>query len=222
MTTIDIISQSLRFDVQALSAVSQNVANASTTGFRALRALPDFGVASGIANQAVSLKAGPFIETSNPFDLALEGDGFFALGDAGGLLLTRAGNFHRGKDGVLMDAQSRTVLGQNGAIVLGAEPFQVNERGEISQNGQLIDRLLVLSPEPGAGLQPEQGGLRVQGAALETEARVRQGGVEGANVDTAHETIALIELSRHVESVQRAISIYDKAMETGINRIGEN
>ena len=36
------------------------------------------------------------------------------------------------------------------------------------------------------------------------------------------ETLSLLELTRHIESTQRALSIYDKAMETGINRLGEN
>ena len=52
--------------------------------------------------------------------------------------------------------------------------------------------------------------------------KVEQGAIEASNVDAADESIRLMELTRHVESVQRAISIYDKAMETGINRLGEN
>ena len=51
---------------------------------------------------------------------------------------------------------------------------------------------------------------------------MQQGAIEQSNVDAAEETLRLIELSRHAESVQRAISIYDRTLDSGINRIGDN
>jgi flagellar basal-body rod protein FlgG len=49
-----------------------------------------------------------------------------------------------------------------------------------------------------------------------------QGALERSNVDPAEQTVRLMETTRHAESVQRAISIYDKAMGIGINSLGEN
>lgn len=220
--TIEQIALALRHDVQALGVISHNVANQSTTGFRASRLVPDFASTTGLATERVSLAPGPLLETGNPFDLAIEGDGFFAVVDAQGLLLTRAGQFHRGPNGVLMDAAGRAMLGQSGEISLGPGAFSVEPNGDVVQDGATLDRLLLLAPGEATTLQVASGGLRPIGSAVEIESRVRQGAIEGSNVDTAQETIALIGLTRHVESVQRALSIYDKAMELGINRLGEN
>lgn len=222
INVIEHLAHYLRMDVDALAVVSQNVANQSTVGYRASRLLPDFSRLAGTPTRQVSLNPGPTIETGQPFDFALEGAGFFTVGDADGMLLTRAGQFHRRDDGYLVDALSREVLGQSGPIAIGVEPISVNSQGEIIQQGQAIDRLLILTPGEGSGAEPVAGGLRPIGPAVEANPRVRQGVLEGANVDTAQETIALIELTRHVESVQRALSIYDKAIELGINRLGEN
>jgi len=220
INTIEHVAQYLRQDVQSLGAVSQNVANQSTIGYRASRMLPDF--ASSLSHPMISLAQGPIAETGNPFDLALDGPGFFAVVDGQGLLLTRAGQFRRGADGQLVDAAARTVLGQNGPISLTSGRFTVEANGDIVQDGAVVDRLLLLTASQDTTLLPTTGGVRPLGSAIEAEPRVRQGALEGANVDPAQETIALIELSRHVESVQRALSIYDKAMELGINRLGEN
>ena len=64
------------------------------------------------------------------------------------------------------------------------------------------------------------GAWRYTGPVAQWQGSVVQGALEHANVDAAYETIRLMEVTRHAESVQRAISIYDKAMDTGINHLG--
>lgn len=220
---IEALAQQLSRDVQSLAVVSQNIANQSTVGYRAGRLLPDFASSSGLNRTEVMLNPGPTQETGRAFDLAIDGEGFFALGSSDGWLLSRAGQFRRDEQGQLVDAAGRVVLGDNGPIEIGLAPIKVDGRGEISQDGQVVGRLLLLQPAPGTTLQPVDGGLLPLGPAIESEtARVRQGALEGANVDAAQETIALIALTRHVESVQRALSIYDQTLDTGINRLGEN
>lgn len=220
---IQALADQLSHDVKALGVLSQNVANQSTVGYRAGRLLPDFASEAGLARTAVSLNPGPLQDTGRPFDLAIDGGGFFALGSERGLLLTRAGQFQRSSEGLLTDAGGRPVLGENGPLEIGPGSVEVTAAGELLQDGRSVGRLLLLRAADGTGLQPVDGGLQPLGPAIEdTSSTVRQGALEGANVDPAAETVALMALTRHVESVQRALSIYDRTLETGINRLGEN
>ena len=222
MSLIAAIAQAMHNATQRLALVSHNVANQLTPGYRAARWAPAFSGAAGLDASAMVQTAGPMRETGKPLDLALEGPGFFALADDRGLFLTRAGAFQRGDDGSLVDAMGCSVLGSNGPIKLSQDEVHINASGDVIQAERVIDRLLVLSPEQGAALSRDSGGFRTQDSAAEVEAKIRQGALEGSNVDPAMETLSLLELTRHIESTQRALSIYDKAMETGINRLGEN
>ena len=76
--------------------------------------------------------------------------------------------------------------------------------------------------EDAAALQAVTGGYRYKGQMTEWQGSLVQGALEQSNVDVADETIRLMETTRHLESIQRAISTYDKVLEVGINRIGDN
>jgi flagellar basal-body rod protein FlgF len=106
---------------QALEIVANNLANLNTTGFRSHeatfrsllagtartspnalnRAVNDFGVLGG---SRVDLHAGSMEATGNPLDLAVEGDGFFAVQAKSQVLYTRNGNFRVSPSGQLMNA----------------------------------------------------------------------------------------------------------------------
>lgn len=219
------LTRQLGFDLQALSALSQNVANASTPGYRSVRALPAFEAHLGGAAEPRlhhDASEGRLMPTGRGLDLALRGEGYFVLGSAEGLVLTRAGEFRRNAAGQLADALDRPVLSHAGAIDLpdGAE-VAVDAEGQVSVDGEVLARLLILQPTATSRLEPTAGGQRLVGDAVAATARVEQGALEGANVDAAREMIALVELGRHAESLQRAISAYDRVLDIGINRIGD-
>ncbi|MGC2197310.1 MAG: flagellar hook basal-body protein, partial [Terriglobales bacterium] len=117
----------LRARTQALEMVANNLANLNTTGYRAHeatfrsllagnagasanslnRAVNDFGVLGG---SRMDLRAGNLGETGNPLDLAVEGDGFFAVQSRGEILYTRNGNFRLSSTGQLITAEGDAVL----------------------------------------------------------------------------------------------------------------
>lgn len=219
--TIQAISRALGADVQGLNAVSHNVANLATPGFQGVRVLPDFANTLG-QRQHVQLHDGPLKQTERSLDLALRGDGFFQIKRGDEVLLTRAGHFARRADGVLATLAGDEVITDAGALVLPDGDVRVDGAGVIWQGEQRLAQLALTGIAEPARLQATEGGYRYDGAAVTWNGTVQQGAVEQSNVDAAEETQRLIELSRHAESVQRAIAIYDRTLDTGINRIGDN
>lgn len=222
--TIEAIARSLSADVRAVNTVSHNVANLNTPGFRAGRAVSDFG--NALAPQvALDLGDGPLTPTGRPLDLALRGRGFFSVQREGRVLLSRAGDFRLDAQGHLVTPSGDLVLGESGPIVLDGDAVKIAADGSVSVGERALDRLRIVDVAEPARLLGATGGAYAyayDGELAAWDGSVVQGAVERANVDAAGETIRLMELTRHAESVQRAISIYDKAMDTGINRLGDN
>ncbi len=219
--TIQAISRALNADIQGINAVSHNVANLNTPGFQGVRAVPDFAASTGL-NRHVQLGDGPLKLTQRPLDLALRGNGFFVVQREGQVLLTRAGQFVRAADGRLVTISGDPVMTDGGDLVLPDGELRIDSRGAIWSQDSQIAQLLVVDVADPARLQAAPGGYRYDGGFVEWTGSVQQGATEQSNVDAAEQTLRLIELTRHAESVQRVISIYDRTLDTGINRIGDN
>lgn len=218
--TIQAISRSLSADVQALNAISHNVANISTPGFRAVRAVPDFGAQAGLHSR-VSEQDGPMAQSDRSLDVALRGPGFLVVERDGKPFLTRAGTFRIDAEGQLVNATGDRVLGEGGPVQLASADVRIDAHGTIWEGELAVARLSIVAVAEPDRLRPANGGYFYDGQFAQWQGSVVQGGVERSNVDVAEETIRMMETTRHAESVQRAISIYDKAMDTGINRLGE-
>ena len=111
------------------SQAANNLANANTTGFKAdfeaFRAMPLFGegeptrVFSMAERPGVNFKPGAIQQTGNDLDVAINGDGFFAVQTKnGGEAYTRAGELHIDAAGALMTAEGDQVLGNGGPVFL--------------------------------------------------------------------------------------------------------
>lgn len=222
--TIQSISRSLSADISTLNTISHNIANINTPGFRAERTVPSFQsqVEAGTTTVAYDFADGALANTSNAFDLALRSKGFFTIERKGETLLSRAGNFRLDAENRLVTAQGDKVMTEAGEIILTEPSVRIDTKGQLWAKDRLLGQLKIIDVADATQLQPMDGAFRYTGELTQWKGAVQQGAIEHANVDAADESIRLMELTRHVESLQRAISIYDKAMETGINRIGEN
>jgi flagellar basal-body rod protein FlgG len=223
--TIQSIARSLSADIATLNTISHNIANLNTPGFRAERAVPGFDAHLGVdaMGTARDLSDGALTQTGRPLDLALRGEGFFVVERNGAPVLVRSGQFRLDADGQLVNANGDRVLGESGALTLENEAVRVDGQGELWSGDRSLGRLRLVGIGDPARLEAlDAGGFRYDGERIAWQGKVEQGVIEHANVDAADESIRLMELTRHVESVQRAIAIYDKAMETGVNRLGEN
>lgn len=127
-----------------LGVVGNNVANSSTTGFKASRAdfadvyasgllgASDTSVGSGVTVQKVTQQytQGNVKFTENALDMAISGEGFFQVDDNGSTLYTRAGNFSLNAEGTVVNNQGYALLARKadslGAITGGIAPLQLN------------------------------------------------------------------------------------------------
>lgn len=217
--TLQAISRSLGNDVRNLAAISHNVANMHTPGYRSVRA--DFSDALGMKT-LIDQRDGTLMQTSRPLDLALRGPGFFVVERDGKMLLTRAGAFRTDAENRLVTAHGDVATGPSGPLET-KEDVRIERDGRIVVEGRPVGQLQIVAVADPSRLHPVGGGAYAyDGEIVEWKGNVIQGALESANVDAAEETVRLMETTRHAESVQRAISIYDKSMDTGIGQIGGN
>jgi flagellar basal-body rod protein FlgF len=226
--TLQAISRSLSNDVQTLSTVSHNVANMHTPGYRAVRAVPEFRPdtvpgSAAVVSTAIDQRDGALAQTGGQLDIALRGEGFFVVERNGQMLLTRAGALQIDSEGRLSTVAGDLVVGDSGVLQMPAGKVRFQRDGQVFVEDNAVGQLQVVAVGDPARLRPAGNGVYAyDGPLAEWKGSIVQGAIEHANVDVAEETVRLMELTRHAESVQRAISIYDKAMDTGINQIGGN
>jgi flagellar basal-body rod protein FlgF len=193
---------------------ANNLANASTTGFRAdLQSFESAGVRgpgfpsrvnSIIGEAGIDLASGPLRETGRALDVAVDGEGWIAVQTPDGSeALTRAGEFHVGPGGILETADGSYVLGDAGPVAVPpdqrvfVEPdgsvVAIGDQGE----GAVVGRLRLVDP-PADALSKREDGMIVSSLPPEADAavRVRSGAVEQSNVNPVREMVRMIELSR--------------------------
>ncbi|MGE5554154.1 MAG: flagellar basal-body rod protein FlgF [Betaproteobacteria bacterium] len=171
---------------------------------------------------ATDWAAGPLTETGNPLDLAIAGEGMFAVQTPNGVRYTRDGAFTRNGQGQLVTESGFPVLGEQGPLALGNGEVSVAPDGTVSVDGQMVGRLLVIR-FPHGGLVKEGGNLFAAAAAgepVDSETTVQQGFVERSNVNTVREMIGLIASVRSYEANQRLIQMEDELLQKAVTEVG--
>ncbi|PRY93212.1 flagellar basal-body rod protein FlgF [Hasllibacter halocynthiae] len=197
-----------------MQGIAHNIANASTTGYRregavfaehvtALEGAPSVSQAH-LHGRVTDRTQGALTGTGAPFDLAIEGEGFFQVETPGGPRLTRAGAFTPDEAGVLRTAMGHAVLDEGGAPILlpaDAGPVAVAPDGTISTPLGPLGRIGLVRPEDPAAATREVGTLfRAEGAVPAEGARVVQGALEQSNVEPVTEIARMIAVQRAYEA----------------------
>ncbi|NJD69419.1 MAG: flagellar hook-basal body protein [candidate division NC10 bacterium] len=210
-----------------MEVLSQNLANAGTPGFKGDLLVIEGG-RRGPLQPAVLVEGSPLTpqpvragrrvtdfsrglirQTENPLDLANNGSGFFVVQTPRGVRYTRAGNFAVGADGALQALDGSRVQGKKGEIRVPSGRFVVDSNGRILVNGQEIDRLRMIDPDP-AALIREGGSLFTLKPSAEAPppakgVEIRQGYLEGSNVDPVVAMTQLMVSLRASEAYQKAL-----------------
>lgn len=211
-----------------MDVVSNNMANMNTSGYKADDAvfsqfLAQTKDAKGVAAQPIyftqdfgsyqDFKEGAIVDTGNTFDVALQGESFFAVETTQGERYTKKGQFSLDFNGQLVTNEGHPVLSEGNEpffFAPGEKEIVISESGEISSENGIIGRLKLVN------FEDKQKLLKVAGTMFENTAgnamivnpndtRVIQGAVEKSNVQGIEEMTKMVKLQRSYEYVQQMI-----------------
>ena len=214
--------------MQRQDVLANNLANASTTGFRAelqaFRAVPVRG--DGASTRVYALEtttgydpaAGPAQQTGRPLDVALQGNAWLAVqGFDGTEAYTRMGSLQVDAEGTLMTSGGRTVLGDGGPIQLPIDSTpQIAADGTVTvrqPNGSMtpVGRLKLVTPEAPLA-RGDDGLFRAAEGDLPADpnARLQDGALEGSNVNPIENMVAMIAAARQFEAQMKMLQTAEK------------
>ena len=220
------------------AAHSNNLANTGTYGFKSdfeqARAIPVWGEhhpsrAFALTERpATDFNDGALIETGNPLDTAITGDGFFAVLDATGQeAYTRRGDFSVTPLGELINGSGQPVMGEGGPIVLpeyervdiGSDgTITVRPAGAGAEQLVVVDSIKLVNPELRNFEKGTDGLFRpYQGdAVLENDETLSlvSGFVEASNVNAVAELTNIIAISRQYETQVKMMKTADEMSES--------
>jgi len=232
-----------------VDTIANNLANVDTPGYKrdetAIRSFPEMLISrlegsgavpigslvtgSVVAEVKTSDSQGSLKGTNNPFDLALQGNAYFAVRDPGGeICYTRQGSFVLDENSCLRTTAGHVVLGVSGGrleeIYIPGGDLQVDEdgllSGAVNARGEAVERL-ALTAKPAGEVWRKGGDSLFRGAAAEAQAfEVRQGYLEGSNVNPLSEMVNMISAMRSYEAGQRVIQATDSTLEK-VNQVGQ-
>ena len=210
----------MRSRMESLDLLANNIANASTGGYKADREFYSLYADADnpstmplIEKPYTDLSQGVLQSTGNTLDLAISGQGFFTVKGPAGPLYTRNGSFRMDSGGKLISAEGYAVQGVGGAITIaGKQPIEVSSDGTVTQNGKVIGQLQITDSTSGAGLA-KQGNNYFRaadpGSMVKAPAgsSVEQGKLEASNSGTAESAVRLVTIMRQFEMLQKAASM---------------
>lgn len=250
-------------EMRRMDVMSNNLANADTTGYKkegtVNSAFEDqLAIKIKDTSEAMSSKQigsvhlgvkvgetyrdhsqGSFIVTDNTYDLALDGEGFFAVSftnkdGATSVKYTRDGAFTVNTDGYLMTKDGDFVLNSNGARNVAAgqgnyvrvdpnEDVIIDETGRIYQQNRQVAQIGVVDfvnydylEKYGENLYD----LAQGGQAQASTAKVNQGCLEASNVNVVSEMVDMITITRAYEANQKIIQTIDETLDKAVNTVG--
>lgn len=229
---------------RALDVTASNLANANTAGYKRDRLLTSsFGErvamrlqSDGSRTEIGSETHGAIVDevftdysqgvvdnTGRALDFAIIGEGFFSIETAGGQeAATRDGSFQVDGEGYLRTMTGGYVLGQGGRIQVGAGEVSIDAAGVVTSDGQVVDTLAILVPDPeGDNLTKQSGNAFTQpGGQGAFTGRIAAGKLERSNVDVGEEMAAMMAASRAFQTCAQAVRILDAINEKTVNEIG--
>jgi flagellar basal-body rod protein FlgG len=228
---------------QRLDAVSNDLANASTVGYKSLRVgFRDLlyqptgrggaaGTQTGSGAAATTIgrdySQGALMQTESPLDVALTGPGFIQVrARGGGVALTRDGSLGLTPDGRLRTASGQ-LLEPPLRLPAGTDPskVQIAPDGAVSVGRRQLGRITIVNVTNPDGLRPDGESTFLPTAASGPVSGVRgtkveQGMLESSNVDMADATVAMMNAQRGFELASKAIQMQDEvlAVANGVKR----
>ena len=225
-----------------LDIIANNVANANTTGFkveglltRTEEAAPArtmdapgwvrFVLDDGVAR---NFSQGALYQTSNPFDLGIDGQGFFRIQTANGERFTRDGRFTLNATGQLTNQNGDPVMDAGGSPItvdMSRGPVTISASGGVSQGTNQVGQVGVFRFDDLANLEKvgENQYRNISNAQPQAapDVQVRQGMLENSNVNSIFEITHLIEVQRAYDRVANLMDSSADLSRRSVQRLGQ-
>ena len=220
--------------MREMGVVANNIANASTTGFRregvvfsefvaALDQDPSLSMAHA-SGRHVDLSQSTISQTGGQFDFAIQGEGFFLIETPQGQRLTRAGSFTPSAEGELVTPDGYRLLDAGGAPVFvppDARAVALAADGTLSADGQPLTQVGLWRPADALTLRHQAGTLFEAGDLEPAEgSTVLQGMLEDSNVEPVSEIARMITVQRAYELGQKFLDAEDERVRGVIQALG--
>jgi flagellar basal body rod protein FlgG len=209
--------------MESLDMLANNLANASTSGFKMDQEYYTLYSAEDAAGGSITmpeinrewtdLRQGTLQTTGKPLDLALDGKGFFVVSGPSGPLYTRNGSFRLSSTGTVQTAEGHALQLSDGKPLRlnSVEDLSVSADGTVLQKNQPLGKLNVVDVPDGMLVKEGAAYFRLsqpgQTPATVASGVLRQGALESSNVNTAESAVRMIGIMRQFEMLQRAITI---------------
>jgi flagellar basal-body rod protein FlgG len=231
MGTIIELGGALIFDAgQRLEVTASNIANATTPGYKAVIPFSSFlsatGLGTGTAEPlALQSQMGPgqVRQTSNPLDLAVQGEGYFVVDGPMGPVYTRAGQFHSDADGRLVNPAGQALQASGGDVVVHSDKVEVLSDGTVLDSGEPVARIDIVRftdisvvTRAGAGFVTDPGNIEAA-----NDAKIGQGMLETSNVSMAREMLTMMQLQGSAETGRHLVQVYDDLLGRALSTFGQ-
>jgi flagellar basal-body rod protein FlgF len=202
-----------------MEAISNNLANASTAGYKAVRPVfkmltTDTQTPSDVTlphtaindlDTHIYFSEAPIIETGNSLDVTIQGSGFFVVSGKDGNIYTRNGQFALDQNKRLVTLDGKAVMGQNGEITLDGKDIRIGDDGSIYVDGQQAGQLKIVDFADKTTLRNlgRSSFVNMDPAAAENtpdKVTVKQGYYETSNVNVVAEMVDMMSAVRAYES----------------------
>lgn len=220
------LRQETRFDI-----ISNNLSNTQTIGFK--REIPVFrntlDQVLQRANQSIgdsifiSHRQGELQETGNPFDFAIDGEGFFKVKTPFGIGYTRAGKFKLNQERLLTTSEGYPLLGRKGLLKIEGQNITVEKNGIVKADGNLIDQIDLVTFGDLKSLKKIGHHLFLVEGEEEISVKdpqILQGFLESSNVNVIEEMVQLMDAFRSYESCIKVIQSQDEMDSNAVNNLG--
>lgn len=239
-TGIWIAASGARSQMTALDATANNVANATTTAFRAEQTLfqehlidvQRSGVSrenmryNGVPQVAIDITKGSYKVTNRPLDFAVRNDAFFAVQTPQGERYTRAGNLYVDPDGALSLQDGTRVVNTAGQPIYlpnRGDGASINGEGGVEINGEPAGQLRFVRFADTRGLDRQGHTLFVptarSGAPTPAIAQLETGTLEMANVSVVKGMTDMVTTTRSFDAISKVIETFRDVDQRAANDI---
>lgn len=209
MDRIEKVSEDAETKIMTVPPFTMNWKGKQTIGTMAL--------ANVFSEDVMDTFPGVVKSTENPFDLAIDGEGFFAIQDGNGnTFYTRAGNFTLDSAGRMVTPNGMTLQGEGGEVEIGtATRVAIMRNGQVVADGQVVTTIPIYTFENPTYLhhvgknllEPTEQSGQPQANA---NARVWSSMLEMSNVSVVEEMVRMIEAQRAYEGASKALMTHDE------------